>query len=265
MEKRLEELRKELFLADMDKPFFLEGSNDVLVLLFHGFNGRPGEMMPPAKALNQRGYSVKGILQPAHCGSFVEFKRTTWKDIVDNAQLEYMQAKEKYRRVIIGGLSMGGLTSLYLAATNQDLDALISMSAPVALNTQRLRMLLRSIGLFSSKYPSLSFGLDIADRDVRRLYGSYYPYESVSFALSLLDFIDTLKGLLPRITAPACILHGKRDLFWAPDSLDYIFNNISSKIKQKHQLPLSRHVITLDLERERVCSIMVDFVDRIAS
>ena len=111
----------------------LYGDNGIGIVLIHGVTSGCAQMVPLGKMLNDYGYSVHCVNIAGHGTYPQELLRTSWKDAIDKACYDYDRMKANYEKVYIGGLSMGGCLSLALAAQRDDIDGVISMSAPSGL------------------------------------------------------------------------------------------------------------------------------------
>jgi carboxylesterase len=77
--------------------------------------------------------------------------------------------------------------------------------------------------------------------------------------------IVSVKKSLPRITAPAIIIHAVEDEVASPRSARHIAQNIGSRIVESVMLHNSYHMITVDNDREQVASETIRFLRRIGA
>ena len=73
--------------------------------------------------------------------------------------------------------------------------------------------------------------------------------------------IASVKKSLPRITAPAIILHAVEDEVASPRSAHYIAKHIGSKTVESVMLHNSYHMITVDNDREQVSADTIRFFE----
>ena len=95
--------------------FFLPGGRDG-VLLIHGLTGTPAEMRFVGKGLHRQGYSVLGMQLAGHCGSEDDLLATGWRDWYRSVTEAADRLAGKVDRLFVGGLSMGAILALKLAA-----------------------------------------------------------------------------------------------------------------------------------------------------
>jgi len=95
--------------------FFLPGGRDG-VLLIHGLTGTPAEMRFVGKGLHRAGYSVFGMQLAGHCGNEADLLATGWRDWYQSVTEAADFLAGRVDRLFVGGLSMGALLALKLAA-----------------------------------------------------------------------------------------------------------------------------------------------------
>jgi carboxylesterase len=229
-------------------PFFLEGGPNG-VLLIHAFTGSPPEMRLIGDYLYARGYTVSGPLLPGHGTVVEDLNRCTWRDLAGHVEGSYQDLQAHCDRVFVGGLSLGTLLSLYLAAQHPGIPA-VALYAPAAKVDNRLIYL----------SPVLKYVLpvlrkeeesDLGDPAAAALFWSYeaYPVRAAHEALKL---IYRVRRLLPRVTCPALIVHAARDKQIGDEGARYVYDRIGSRDKELLVLANSGHALTVDQEWETV-------------
>ncbi len=106
-------------MAITDNSYWMEGG-DAGVLLIHGLGGTPTEMKNVAKTLNRAGFTVYGMQLAGHCGSEADLTATTWQEWYASVEAAHDRLQARCRNVFAGGLSMGALLALHLAARRPD-------------------------------------------------------------------------------------------------------------------------------------------------
>src|SRR5947207_15572 len=104
--------------TDLDlNPFqFNRGQHPVGVLLIHGFTGSPPEVRPLGEYLAQQGLVVHGVRLPGHGTRPEDLLAVTWQDWAAHVREALDALHAECETVFVGGLSMGGLLTLYLGA-----------------------------------------------------------------------------------------------------------------------------------------------------
>lgn len=102
-----------------DASFFLKGGK-VGVLLIHGLTGTPSEMHILGNGLNKAGFTVYGMQLAGHCGDEADLLKTNWRDWYQSVNDAADKLLENVDILFVGGLSMGAVLALKLAADRPD-------------------------------------------------------------------------------------------------------------------------------------------------
>src|SRR5262245_13375843 len=89
-------------------------------LLIHGLGGTPLELRYVAQGLAGAGHTVHVPQLAGHCGTLQELKATGWLDWHTSVEAEHDRLKARCDAVIVGGLSVGSILALHLAAARPD-------------------------------------------------------------------------------------------------------------------------------------------------
>lgn len=231
------------------EPFFFPGG-PVGCLLIHGFTGTPLEMRGLGERLADRGYTVFAPRLTHHGTQPADMSRSRWHDWYLSALDGWHLLHSQCERVVPAGLSMGGVTALLLAA-RQSVGAVISMSAPVRPPDRRMHF----ARLFWRVVPSVAK----PKRSVEPLVPSYQVH-SLRSVTELMGYLRAVDEALPQIKAPALIMHARGDTEVPGENLDYIYERIGSKHKEKVWIENGSHVVTEDSDKEFVYDRIVTFL-----
>ena len=167
---------------------------------------------------------------------------------------EYLAA----RGLVVHGLSMGGLLTLYLGATDpRPIAGLISYSTPIHLTDWRRPLLPVLVHLVH--WVDKGNDYDCVDPTTPTRLADYRVYPSIA-ALNLSRLIAQTRVLLPRIQAPILVMQGLHDGQVQPRSAQYIYDHVRSVDKTLVWLGQSGHCITVDQEREQVWQRTADWI-----
>lgn len=260
-------------------PITLTGG-DHAVLLVHGLQSSPAEMLPLAKQLNRSGYTVH---VPHFRGYGYEHgddahSVTHWEVWHANVLAEFLALKRHHAKVFVGGLCIGAVLSLSISAElGDEVAALSLLSTTLYYNGWSIpwyRFLLpigyytpfRYIYSYREREP---FGLK--NKQLRRWVAREMSHKDSSMAgaakLTLPAIheaellIKSVKKSLPRVTAPALIIHAVDDDVSTPRSARFVAENIGSKNVESILLHNSYHMLTIDNEREQVAADTIRFFD----
>ncbi|MFZ5945672.1 MAG: alpha/beta hydrolase [Bacillota bacterium] len=228
--------------------------NEIGCLLVHGFTGSPGEMRPLGEYLHTKGYTIKGALLPGHGTKVEDLAATDWQDWYGAVEKSYHELSAKCRQVFPIGLSMGGALILHLAANNTVIGGIIPICAPIFL--AKKKAYLSPILQYFMKY---SRKKSYANSNYESFWYDQYP---LSGTASLVKNLPIIKSELRRINNPALIIQSTLDKTVAPQSAQFIFDNLGSKAKELYWLNNSGHIATLDTERLKVFKLVEEFIQR---
>jgi carboxylesterase len=242
--------------------FFLEGGNtgeggQTGILLIHGFTGSPTEMRRIGDYLHARGLTVSGPLLPGHGTTPEAMNRCRWTDWTGHVEAALADLRARCTRAFVGGLSMGSLLTLYLAAQHPDLPGAIAYS-PATWVANRKIYLSPIAKHFQALRPT-SGESDSVDPEADRYHWSYDVYP-VAAAHELLKLSWQVRRQLSRITCPLLIIHSTGDRSIHPDSARRTFARAGSADKQLLTIHESGHGITTDREWELVAAKTYDFI-----
>ena len=99
-------------------------------LLLHGLGGTPVEMRYVAMGLAHAGITVSCPQLAGHNGSFEELRDSRWQDWYASAEAALDELRRSCDVVVVGGLSMGAVLALMLAAERQSDVAGAAVYAP---------------------------------------------------------------------------------------------------------------------------------------
>ncbi len=229
-------------------PFFLEGG-PAGALLIHGFTGSPPEMQLVGDYLHRRGLTVSGPLLPGHGTSVEDINDCHWTDWTGHVEETLAELQARCETVFVGGLSMGSVLALYLAAHHPELAGAMAYS-PAVWPANRLIYLTPLLKHMIPKV-SKSEDSDLTDPEADRRLWSYKQYPTFA-AHELLKLLHRVRRLLPRVTCPLLIIHSTLDQTIHPASARRTYRRVGSTDKELVTLHNSGHCITVDSEWQTV-------------
>ena len=226
-------------------------------LLIHGFTGGPQGLRGLGEYLAQRSIAVEGIRLPGH--------GTTWQDLntrrssewVSAVETGYAKLAEGRDKVFLVSLSFGSALALDFSARHPDKVAgLVSLAGMVLVKDPR-RFLAGVIARLTPSFPGV--GNDIADPGAREIAYERFP---TSAGVQMLRFIKVARRSLPQVTCPLLVMHSHNDHTVHPDNALEIHGRVASTDKELVWVDDSYHVITLDVDRQRVYKATYDFIKK---
>lgn len=230
-------------------------------LLLHGFTATPECLESLSGPLRRAGFEVEAPLLAGHGSTAAELSKTTRQDWYDSAVHGFEFLQKRCSSVSVAGLSLGGLLGLKLA-TEFPVARLALLATPVFLGGILARFALPIIGNSFLKeiypYQAKWAGPDIADPEGRKSFKSYTKMP----IRSLMEIIALQKEIVPKlpsIDVPTLIIHSPHDHTAPYANMEYLRKNLGSKVVKTVTLERSRHVLTVDYEKERVAEEIVNF------
>ena len=218
-------------------PSFLEGGNDIGVLLIHGFTATPFEVRQLGEFLNQNGITVYISRLPGHGSTPENINKLTFLDMYESLKYGYFTIKNSCKKVFVVGQSMGGLLAGEIAAFN-DVDGLVMLSPAFKIISKK--------ALF---VPIIKYFVPFVKKEDSLKYPEHYytvrPVKGVDELMKLSRHVQTV---LDRITADTLIIQSKYD-----DIIDYkstlkAYERIKSEIKKIEIIDDKniKHILTTD-------------------
>ena len=255
MSQRLDEVKT--------APFTLgppAGDAEVAVLLLHGFTGSPWELRPVGESLAARGVHVRCPRLPGH-GTTPEAMLfaglTQWLD----AATEALGSLGGAKKVVLVGLSMGGLLAMVLAARNPRVRGLVLLAPALELKAfgpRLLRRIRHLPGLDVREQWIVKKGTDIESAEVRAGAPVLARYP-MARAIDLFALADLAREAETRITCPSLIIGAVNDHVVDTDAV----------MALQQRLPFSRrvllqrgfHIIPRDTDRAVALTEIAHFIE----
>ncbi|HEX3786785.1 MAG TPA: alpha/beta fold hydrolase [Pseudonocardiaceae bacterium] len=240
------------------EPFEHDGSDDIGVLLCHGFTGSPQSMRPWGDALIEAGFTVRCPLLPGHGTDWREMNRTRWPDWYGAVEASFAELTARCATVFVCGLSMGGTLTLRIAEQHGSQVAGIVLVNP---SVMTLRKDAKILPLLAKVVPSVgAIGGDIAKPGVVELA---YPRMPLRAAVSLSELWHEVRTDLGKVSQPVLLLRSATDHIVEPENAKIVLDGISSEDVREVVLPNSYHVATLDNDAPTIFAQSIEFVRRV--
>ena len=253
------------------------------VLLIHGLGGTPVEMKTVAKRLGDAGYTVMCCQLAGHCGTETELAATRWQDWYASVEVALSELEAHCDRIVVGGLSMGGLLAAKLAAAEPSRVHGLVILAPtlwydgwtipwyaVLLKLLRPYITLPFLKLwsFAEREP---YG--IKDDRVRKIILQAMTsgdstlagvLRTPAYALrELWRLVDALKPELSKVRQRALVMQARDDDVASIRNAQYLQRKLGGLVETLI-LDDSYHLITVDQQRHVVTDRVASFVGVIA-
>jgi carboxylesterase len=257
-------------MAVSERSFTL-GSGRTGFLLVHGLGGTPLELKFVAKGLARHGFTVHCCQLAGHCGDETDLLATGWQDWYQSVVDAFDTLRGQCDTVIVGGLSMGAVLSLRLAAERSDDVHGLALFAPTlwydgwstpwyrfllsaAMSTHLGRWIAGRVYSFKEHEP---FG--IKDPSIRAVVMAAMNSGDTTRAgilvtpgkaiVELNRLVHVVKRDLPAIKTPALIIQAREDDLSSLSNCEYLQRHLGGLVDTLI-LDDSYHIVTVDRQRD---------------
>jgi carboxylesterase len=245
------------------------------VLLLHGLGGTPAEVRFVAMGLNKAGYTVHTPQLAGH-GTDADGD-SKWQDWYRSARAALVELRKECDTVIVGGLCMGAILGLHLAARQPDKVQGVALFSPTLwINGWAMPWTMRLFNLVYSRrvaqmmtFPdakSLGIKCPRVRQFVKQALESSPEYGKsgvpATMVLEHRRMVKAAINILPRVRQRTLIVHSRQDDYAALDNAVFLQGELSGKVEMV-VLEDSYHMVTLDKERHVVVERARAFLDSI--
>lgn len=243
----------------INKSFHFKGTNDTCVILVHGWTSTPYEMRVLGEQLNGEGFGVDAPLLSGHGTKPELLEHVTWHDWVKDIDRAYNRVKKQYKKVYIGGMSMGGNLALHVAERNPQVDGVILMSTPYNMRFEKFgfcaaRVTQQFIQYKRKYYPRLWK----AQPSITQLIS--YQYYPISSAFEAFKAIKNSLTYLENIKQPIFVIQPEHDHLVSRKSVQKFYNKVGSTKKEIRYIKEANHNFMGNGQHMDVFQDVVNFV-----
>jgi carboxylesterase len=226
------------------------------VLLLHGFTSHVSCIDGIAPALQAQGIPVSIPILRGHGTKYQDMAGAKAADWFEDARKALFELLEKVDKVIVVGLSMGGLVTLDLGIHYPEkIDSVVTLAAALKFQDP-LAFLSPFLSRLIKFWPSPNA---YQDKESSKRNQNYPKFATRSFA-SLYAYALEMERKLSQLHRPICVIHSKKDTVIKPAAAQMIYDKVASTEKELVWFEKSGHEMILDLEREAVIRRVVDYI-----
>lgn len=261
----------------MNLPTLMTGAAPILnirgkigCLCLHGISASPHEVSWLGEYLAEQGITTYIPRLTGHGAVDHQiFRYARWQDWYLDALDGYHLLRQTCDQVFVAGLSMGGLLSILLAAS-QPVDGLIVMAAPVQQPDNKLMPYANWIKLvrpFLDMPDTSDFPARLKETQAARgesvLGRVRYDIWATQAVQELHTLIPIAAEHAPAVHAPALLLYSKGDQTVPIACQEDLAQRLNSAFIMQHTYENSGHILTQDVDHEDVFQRVHDFIQRI--
>jgi carboxylesterase len=280
-------LKREQAAELADRGIELRGAGGCRVMLLHGLTGCPSELAYLAHWLRGRArYHVTCPRLINHGQPMALLARTSARELYASARQSFLEARSAARAegvpLVVGGLSLGAILSLMLAAEFPHDVAGVACLAPTLFydgwSVPWYHRLIPLVDYTPLKYFTYfredePYGLKdealrakIAARyskarlddssEAARMGYAHFP---VRLFCEMRRIIKRCKRALPQVSTPLLVVQAEHDDVTGPRNAQFILERVASSRRELVLLKQSYHLVSADLERSVVAERLQKF------
>jgi carboxylesterase len=203
--------------------------------------------------LAARGLRAVGPLLPGHGDSAASLNATGWDDWRTAVERSFTEL----RPAAVVGFSMGGCLALELARRHPELRALCVLGAPLWL-PRTTRLSARALARVADSVPKLG-GSDIRDPAAKATFPALKRFPLAALG-HLIAALPQVRAGVREVTVPTLVVHAWNDHVAPFACARELVETIGAADTRLVPLARSYHVLTVDVERDRVAREVGDFI-----
>lgn len=250
---------------EIGRPYLLKGgSNELGVVLAHGFLSAPRELAELARHLAGRGHWVRVVRLKGHGTSPEDLalrNADDWRESIDSG---YAALSLVCKKVVVIGFSFGGGLALDCALRNRQIAAVVAVCPPLWLRDFYARFA-PSLAIWNRLMSAVHY--EKGKREFAEIVSEHpeINYRRIPVAgLAILEqFMEDLERELPKISTPALVIQSQGDAVVDPQGSRLLYERLGSKHKAFRMFEFPQHDILSGEGAETVYAVIDDFLGTI--
>lgn len=243
-------------------PYLLKGSTrKVGVLLVHSYLAAPEEVRVLAEFLNRKGIWTYAPRLAGHGTSPQDLGQRSYQEWLLSVEKGYAILSNTCRKVVLGGVSIGGCLALDLASRLQRLAGVFAVCPPLSLKDYSTNFMpeLDVWNRILAKVNKNSLDSEFFKFSSENPYVNYDKNPALGVK-EVGNFLEHLKTVLANVTHPSLIMHAAKDPVVDSKGSKIIYDKLGSEEKEYVLVNYDRHVITSGKYSKKIHRIIGDFV-----
>ncbi|MRX72107.1 alpha/beta fold hydrolase [Bacillus lacus] len=244
-------MKREHYNVIQGADSFYYSGNSTGVLICHGFNGTPQSVEEIGRKYADQGYTVYAPRLWGHGTSEHDMQNACYQDWLQSLSDGFHYLKRSCSDIFLVGQSMGGTLCLHTAAKLLQPNGLVLINAAI-----------NDVGYMDIKEAAEFIEEGSPDIKAPGVYEITYPKVPFTAVNELLSLMKKTSRCLKSIHCPVLLITSRIDHVVPPANSDYIFNSISSPVKERVILENSYHVASMDYDKEEIVQQSCNFFRR---
>ncbi|HPI77973.1 MAG TPA: alpha/beta fold hydrolase [bacterium] len=236
------------------------GKSEYGVLALHGFTSAIDTVSGIEPFLKEKKIPYRFPILRGHGTIPHNLVGVTFQDWYDDAEKALLELYERAEKIIVVGLSMGGLVSIELGINHPDKVSNVVLIAAALKFADPMSVLSPALAKVFKFWDSPNSYNDEYMKEKNNRNYSFFATDSFA---SLLEASKEVEKRLPLFDRPVLILQSKKDTVVDPKAAKVIYSKIKSKDKKIAWFNESGHEMCLDLEADAVLKTIDDYISKV--
>ena len=230
--------------------------NKIGVLVLHGFTSHVRTVDGLKPYLQKAHLKFSFPVLRGHGTKFQDLNGVTHRDWYHDAEKAFLQLSKQVDKVIVVGLSMGGLVTLELAMKHANkIAGIITVGAALKF-ADPLSGLTPLMSKLVPYWPSPNA---FHDKKLAKNSRNYKWFPTRAFA-SLYEYAQKIERDLSKVKVPILVIQSKKDQIISPKAANIIYEKVSSDYRDIRWFLKSGHEMMQDMEAKEVFQSIMGFV-----
>ena len=236
----------------------IETHENVGVLLLHGFTSHLNTVNGLVPHLEKAGIEYEMPVLRGHGTKYQDLTGVTARDWYEDAENALLELSKRVDKVVVVGLSMGGLVSIELSIRHADkIAGLVTVAAALEF-VDPLSRFSPAMAKVIKYWPSPE---SFNDKSLKVNCENYPKFATDAF-VSLYDYSREIGDRLDELEVPISILQSKKDQIVKAESANLIYEGVSSVHREILWYQESGHEMMQDMEADKVLADIMEKVNR---
>ncbi len=229
------------------------------VLLLHGFTSHIDTVSGLVPYLEKAGIPYEMPILRGHGTRYQDLRGVTAREWYVDAERALIQLWNYVDRIVVVGLSMGGLLALELAMRHPDKLAGVCTVAAALKFADPMTAFTYPLSKVIKYWPSPE---SFNDPELARERNRNYPRFPTDTFAELYSYSQEIADRLIEVHLPIRILQSRKDTIVAPESANILYEKVSTPHREIIWYDQSGHEMMQDMEAEDVFEDIMEFVHR---